>query len=129
MIRDPFHSRLSMYFLELGSTGIPSRLLKNSLSLDGRGWGWYSRGQCITPWFFELLFISPHPVIPAGAQENHLRPFGGVNVHWTFTTTPSHLPQGEREPCERLFSNLLVWCPVNNFTYVRHSANSLLLPL
>ena len=25
------------------------------------------------------------PVIPAGAQMNHLRPLGGEKVHWTFS--------------------------------------------
>ena len=24
------------------------------------------------------------PIVPAGAQKNHLRPFGGGKVHWTF---------------------------------------------
>jgi len=41
---------------------------------------------------------SPLTPVPAGAQEQHLRPFSGVNVHWTFTTAPLHLPHaGEGE--------------------------------
>ena len=38
----------------------------------------------------------PHPGSRRGAQ-NHAHPFGGANVHRTFATTPSHLPERERE--------------------------------
>ena len=45
------------------------------------------------------------PTIPAGAHEHPVRPFDGANVHRTFATSPSPLPQaGEgsfvrSEPC------------------------------
>src|SRR5258706_9343895 len=35
---------------------------------------------------------TPSLSFPAGAQTNLLRPFGGVNVRWTFTTTPASPP-------------------------------------
>ncbi len=44
----------------------------------------------------------PHSLaIPTWAHKNRARPFDGVNVHRTFTKTPSHLPPGEGE--NRLF--------------------------
>ena len=43
----------------------------------------------------KLAHVSPHPV-PTGAHENAVRPFDDVNVHRTFTTSSSHLSEGER---------------------------------
>ncbi len=46
--------------------------------------------------------ITLTPILPAGAREYPARPFDGANVHWTFATTPSHLPSRERENLNKL---------------------------
>jgi hypothetical protein len=59
-------------------------------TFTGEGWG---EGVIFEIGSNHLLILN----VPAGVQKNHLHPFGGTNVHWTFTTTPPHLPQGEKE--------------------------------
>ena len=35
--------------------------------------------------FTAWIMVPLTPIVPAGAQKNRLRPFGGEKVHWTFS--------------------------------------------
>ncbi len=55
--------------------------------------------------------LLPSPLVPAGAHENHVRPFGGADVHRTSAITPPRLPQaGEGGLDERHFDRMRWRC-------------------